>query len=586
MKKLQNLSLKFKIQLIIFICVICIASVSLFSTYFVSGANQKVLYQTLSASLNYSATELSEQLKNSESLCDLIFSNSTIQKQLSIYQDSNSNSEKSACRSVIYNLLYDYIYNFQNSSINYITFYQDNEIVSTTNNVAAKLPDNIVAAFTKQAKDASGSTIWVTDYCDAEGLFIIKDVRQIERLTLKSLGIMVINIDIEQLINSTAVFQTDYEEISYLLTDHHTTLFESTNLVSYSTDSIKLQLKDEYSVISLGDKNFFAVHGLVPNLNWNYICAVSYDSIVKTINVAQNISVLVLFVCIILILISSTNMISSLTKHFDFLIDKMRCFGSGNYKPTVSDYNYSERKDEIGTLHTNFDAMTEKVDTLIQENYVNELHKKEAQIKALESQIDPHFLYNTLDAINWRAKAIGATDISQITMSMGNLLRISLKTMDENYTLQMELQALDNYITIQKLRHQNRLEYDFNIPAPLLNCEIPKLTLQPLIENAIRYGLEEMSETCFITILAKTQDSCLIIEVKNNGSVFPNDLLKKLEANTIQPNGFGIGLLNITRRIQMTYGPEYGLDLQNFIDEDEDEEYAIIRIILPIIHLT
>lgn len=582
---LQNLSLKYKMLLIILCCIFSITLVSLFDVYSISKENQKVLYQTLSASLAYSATELSEQLKYLESLCDLIFSNSTIQEQLFTYLSSNSNSEKSLCRTKIYNFLYDYIYNFQDNSINYIAFYQDTEVVSTSKYISSKLPNSVVQSLIQHAKDANGSTIWVTDYCDTEGLFLIKDIRQIERLSLNSLGIMVINIDIGQLVNSTAAFHTDYNDVSYLLLDNESSIFESKTFSNYSINAIKNKLSDGYSIISLATKDFFTVHGLVPDFQWDYICAISYDSIVNTISITRNISLLVLFACILITIISSTNIIFSLTKHFDSLIYKMKCFGEGNYNPQNSEYDYSKRQDEIGTLHINFDSMTERVNTLILENYVNELHKKEAQIKALESQIDPHFLYNTLDAIHWRAKAIGASDISEITMSLGNLLRISLSKMDCNYTLQMELQALNNYVTIQKLRHQSRLAYEIHVPDSLLNCEIPKLTLQPLVENAIRYGLEEMSETCFISIHADTIDEHFVIEVKNNGSSFQDNLLEKLNSEEIRPHGFGIGLLNIHQRIQMTYGLEYGLTLYNLEDVENDDEYAVTHVLLPIIRL-
>lgn len=582
MKKLRNLSLKLKIQLIIICCIFSIAAISLLNIYFISKANQKVLSNSLSASLTYSATELSKQLQTFESMADLIFSNNIIQEQLFSYQASSSNSEKSLSCDIIYNTLYDYIYNFQNRSIHYIAFYQGGkELVSTSSYISSNLSENIIDAFSQQALNANGSTLWFTDYADSEGLFLVKEIRQIERLSHYSLGVMVINVDISQLIDSTAIFNADYEDVSYLLMDSNSTLFESETFSTYDITEIKAQLTDEYSVVSLGSENFFIVHGVVPNFHWDYVCAVSYDSIVSTIELSRNISLLILAICIMLIIISSTNIISSLTKHFDFLLYKMKRFGEGSYKPANSKHDYSQRHDEIGTLHTNFDLMTEKVDKLILENYVNELHKKEAQIKALESQIDPHFLYNTLDAINWRAKAIGATDISQITMSLGNLLRISLNKRDDNYTLEMELQALNNYITIQKLRHQNRLKYRIDIPESLLNYELPKLTLQPLVENSIRYGLEAMSETCFISIQASETDEHLIFEVKNNGSSFQDDLLKKLDSEEIRPNGFGIGLLNIHKRIQMTYGSEYGLVLSNLEDEENDQEYAITRVILP-----
>ena len=225
--------------------------------------------------------------------------------------------------------------------------------------------------------------------------------------------------------------------------------------------------------------------------------------------------------------------------------------------------------------------MAHKVDTLIEENYTNELLKREAQIKSMESQMDPHFLYNTLDSINWRAKAIGASDISLITTALGTLLRSTLSQKSCVFTLCEELHILENYITIQKMRYQKRLECNIQIPEELLNCEIPRFTIQPLVENAIRYGLEEISETCFISVKAMEENGNILIEVKNTGSFFDENLLEKLLSQEIQPHGFGIGIINIHKRLQLTYGTEYGLKTHNIEDETSGEIYAVVQIIFP-----
>ena len=239
------------------------------------------------------------------------------------------------------------------------------------------------------------------------------------------------------------------------------------------------------------------------------------------------------------------------------------------------------RQDEIGLLYKNFDTMVEKINTLINENYINELLKKEAQIKAMESQMDPHFLYNTLDSINWRARMIKSEEISRITTALGNLLRLSLGNNSRDFTLRRELTLVDNYIIIQKIRYQKRLDFSVDIPESLLDIPIPKFTLQPLLENAIRYGLEESSETCYITITSRTEDGTLILKIMNTGSSFEENFMEKLLDGEIQPHGFGIGILNIHKRIQMTYGSAYGLRLYTIEDEETYEECAAAEIRIP-----
>lgn len=173
---------------------------------------------------------------------------------------------------------------------------------------------------------------------------------------------------------------------------------------------------------------------------------------------------------------------------------------------TKYDSEYAYRKDEIGRLHQGFERMTARIQNLVNTNYVNEILAKEAQIKALESQINPHFLYNTLESINWRAKAVNNREISLMTESLGSLLRATLSNKKSLVTLSYELNLILSYITIQQIRFEERLDYREQVPDGLKNALIPPLTLQPLVENAIHYALEEMTETCYITILAAETD--------------------------------------------------------------------------------
>lgn len=176
---------------------------------------------------------------------------------------------------------------------------------------------------------------------------------------------------------------------------------------------------------------------------------------------------------------------------------------------------------------------------------------------------------------------IKSEEISQITTSLGNLLRLSLGKTSQDFTLRQEMTIVENYITIQKLRYRKRLNFTTDIPEELMNTQIPKFTLQPLLENAIRYGLEESSETCFIAITAELIKDQVILKITNTGSSFEEGFMDKLLNEEISPHGFGIGILNIHKRLQMTYGSEYGLNLYTIEDEDTYEECAAAEIHIP-----
>lgn len=585
-KKFRDLSLKRKIQYIILFCIFFISFTAFISIFCITKSHEKVLYRFVSSNLSSSATDIYDSLMETDNMANMILSNTSIQEELSQLKEADTRTERQKYETSIYGILCSYLFNISNLNISYISILQDTSEITTFLPLSQKLPSDVKKELIKTAKSGEGATIWVTDYSQEYGLFLVKELRESKYLSLNSLGTLIININTDFLVSQATADTSDYESMSFVLASGDNLIYPAEDISQEQLLDLKNRLKQKYEIIYIDDKSFFAVCGQIPHFKWDYFCIVSYESIAHTISVTLRLCTLAMVISICVVLFTSSSILSSLTKHFDWLTYKMNRFGEGNYTLPEDACDYSERKDEIGQLHTNFNSMANKVDTLIKENYINELLKKEAQLKALESQMDPHFLYNTLDSINWRAKSIKADDISQITTALGNLLRISLSKTNHPFTVQQEMNILENYITIQKLRYPRRLEYSSDIPEKFWNCEIPKFTIQPLLENAIRYGLEEISEICYISVTAFSSGKNLIIEVKNNGSQFEENLLEKLESNELQPHGFGIGILNIHKRLKIAYGPDYGLYLYNMEDEDDGEEYAVARITLPLIPLT
>lgn len=579
MGKLQSLSLKYKILTVILTGFAVLFLAGLVSLHLVSNSYEKKLYNSIAATLTDSALEISDQLQYIDTIADSILANQTIQGSLDRSRKSTQNSEKQLCFNQVYSTLCDYFFIFNSDAISYISVMQSKDVISTSNRKFQNVPDSVRSKLKQTAYEGQGATMTVTDYGPEYGIFIVKELRKIEELSLDTLGVLIINIDMNALIAASTAASTEYEDISYYLYDDNSLIFNDSALSRKESAKLYEELKGNYDVVTLEHEKLFAVSGSIPTYKWNYICTVSYNSIYQAITLSSQSFFLIMVLAVILVGIFSTKLIFALFRYFDGLIENMKQFGEGQYQIAVSPQEY--RQDEIGLLYKNFDAMVEKINTLINENYVNELLKKEAQIKAMESQMDPHFLYNTLDSINWRARMIKSQEISQITTALGNLLRLSLGKNSKDFTLRQELTIVDNYIIIQKIRYQKRLDFSMEIPDIFLDIPIPKFTLQPLLENAIRYGLEESSETCYITITSRMEDSTVILTIMNTGSSFEENLIEKLQEGEIQPHGFGIGILNIHRRIQMTCGSQYGLHLYTIEDEETYEECAAAEIRIP-----
>lgn len=573
---ITNLSLKHKILWItIVLNIFLVGTVSLFGITIVINANNRILSQSIASSLSYSATDIEDILDNILTLSNIMIADDVIQHQLSLIQENGDGIVRGSAFKLLYTTTQTYFLEFKKNHINYITI--SNDYFTTTTYVNSKnlLPQEITSEITDAAIKKDGAPHWTTKYIEDYGLFLSREIRKIENLSLDMLGVLNINVDLGKIIEDSTHFSNQYENAYYILFDKDQLIYRSAALSDDNAIRIRTQLDSQYDILTIDGKKFFAVKGALPNFKWDYICLVSYDKTNQAIRYSYLLYIFIILLSVLFSSILSTTMIKLIVKHFDNLMLKMRSFrGQANEKMDVG-YDYSKRGDEFGILHRQFDSMADEIQHLIQVNYVNELLMKDAKFKALETQINPHFLYNILESVNWRAKAIGEKQISLMVESLGRLLRATLSENDSTITLRKELELVECYMTIQQLRFDDQLHFEFNIDPVLLDVKIPKLTLQPLVENAIHYGLEEIADVCEIIIEAFIDESCVRINVKNSGTHFESDLLLKLTTKEIKPHGLGIGLLNINDRLKITFGESYGLNLFN------ENQMAVAQIILP-----
>jgi two-component system sensor histidine kinase YesM len=571
---IRNLSLKKKIQSIVFLSILLLAFTSYLSLRISSQAHQKVLHQTVATTLSFSAQELNNRLENIRTMADMLLADNSMQKSLCVYKDSSQTQDRTIAYKTLYTTLNEYYFNFRKNNINYMSLYQGNISVHTHIMTKEKLPSAIKNDLIKRAEEGKGKTLWVTDYSQEYGLFMVKNIRRSQFLKLDSIGNLIVNIDINQLMNSFTSSSRLNEKAVYILYQNGHFIYNSSALPS---DQALLQGFDSrYGRVNIESNNYFYVKRSVPDLNWDFVCMIPYNDIVDSLRVSFYLCIVITLGAMALAMALSSALIDSITRHFNILLLKMNNLADGQNQQLTIRYDYKERFDEVGILHTRFDQMVLAVNELIRTNYLNEILKKEAQLKALENQMNPHFLYNTLESINWRAKALGARDISSMAEALGTLLRITLDQKSKQVTLRRELEMVQCYMTIQKYRYEDRLEYQVMVPPELLDLSVLKLTLQPLVENAIRYGLEENTEGCQIRIVAALTDGVLSVSVMNNGSQFEDNLLEKLKYHQITPHGFGIGLLNIQERMKLTYGSAGSLYLYN------EKEQAVAKLSFPL----
>ncbi len=578
-QKLYDLSIKKKIQIILSIAILLLFFISSTGLLLLTKSYDKTLSDAIYENLFYASIQLDDKLSYAGNLANIILADSVIQEELPRYNSATSMVEKSRYQTDIYNTLTNHLFNSYANYISHISILWENDTISTFIWQSEKIPEDVRQVLIKRGLDAGGTTIWITDFCQEYGLFLVKELREAKHFSFRSLGVLVICIKPEALLHQNSRLKNVAPDSSYLLLENKNVIFTTGMASDIPPDTLNRVMKSWYGTYKLDNETIFAVHGYLKKYGWDYICIVPYNSIMHTISFVRNIFILLAIVSALLIFVAISRILTALFAPLNQLVLKMQTFADGNFSRMEDSQRNCHSMDETGFLHLAFDKMADKIIALVEQNYVNELLNKEAQLKSLESQMSPHFLYNTLDTIHWRAKISGEKDIAKIASSLAALLRMSLSKTKGPFLIRQELILVDNYMAIQLLRHRRRLDCQINIPEELQNCQIPKFTIQPLVENAVQYGLNGISDDiCHVTVTAAATDSCIEIEVKNNGSQF--------ETDDTGPQGLGIALSNIDKRLKITYGDEYGITLSNFEDPDSEEIYAIARILIPQIHIS
>jgi len=302
---------------------------------------------------------------------------------------------------------------------------------------------------------------------------------------------------------------------------------------------------------------------------WNYLMATDYRSLTEP---SRKISMIILLIGIIICFFSIKQ-----SRIFIFRItDALRELQDSMQKVIGEDFSSRidiREKNEIMKLKVSFNTMIDRIDILINSVYKEQLKEKQAKLNALQSQINPHFLYNTLGTIGAMAILHNNTDIYEMSNSLSDMFRYATKQQDKLVPFRKEYDNLKNYISIQHFRYGERLQFISDIPEELLAYKILSFTLQPIVENAIIHGIEPKPEGGKIIMKASCLENILTIKIEDNGIGIPEDKLTEIKAsinnavNSAEYTSEYIGLQNVSERLFLFYGSTASLTLQSRIGE-------------------
>jgi two-component system, sensor histidine kinase YesM len=426
-----------------------------------------------------------------------------------------------------------------------------------------------------QAVKYEGENHWMEIDGYNGNLTSVRLIRSYENLNFDNVGKLLIRVNLDTIVSDLPKPTGDLAG-NIVISDGNHVVYSEKGMDEVNTYHFVAKNKQGYGIEKIKGERSFVNYLTTDFEDWTYWSIIPFNKMFSKIT-AVKYSLVLVFILMFIILISlSFNFLSRITKPILELAGTMQKVQNGNFT-IVNTLNPPKiYEDEVGILYRNFKTMIQRIDELIQENYSKQLLIKETEFKALQSQINPHFLYNTLESINWLAIINKQNQISSMVEALGNLMRNSINFKEDIITIEEELEIVNSYLTIQKYRFDDRLEFQLDIPSDFMKCKIPKLILQPLLENSFKHAVETSIYTSVIKLQAYKEQDKLFIQVEDNGPGIDPLILQKVKEGIVKPKGTGIGLNNIDNRIKLFTGEQYGLRIENLLGKG-----TAITVVLP-----
>lgn len=535
----------------------------------------KEIYQQSAQSLSVSSSSIENELKKMERLSYQLAIDQSVQSYLLELKQTSNHYERFTIgmdlRRRLLNVggLNKYVRSLQVYDVNKNEYATGNQILNLTKKRLQTIESK---TYTKK-----GGVQWIFPDETDSALIVGREIRYyLNSFSLERIGMIAVRINLEEIVGD---FSKALDEKGAKLV-----IFDSEDNQVYPTDMIDQFVIDRdedsqgYKLIKDKDtrERYFITYSPTEHTKWTYMIVTPYSSLFEAISSVKIAVFATYFALFIIMTYLGGRFIGGITGPIESLNRKMKKVQTGDFNYVEEEDDIKLTRDESGQMHDNFKKMMNQINFLIEENYKKQLLIKDSEFKTLQAQVNPHFLYNTLESINWAAKMSGHQQISSMAESLGYILRSSINTKESIITLEKELAVVKHYITIQSYRFEERLAFQTCIPDSIYACKVPRFVLQPLVENSIRYGLQQMVGTCSILLDAKVDNTYLVITVADDGPGMDESFLRDIQSGEYVSKGTGIGLKNIDERIKILFGEKYGIEVNS-----EKRKGTSVRITLP-----
>lgn len=573
----RDMKLKHKLMLMIAV-ILAVISIATFSGFrYVISRYDALLYSQTAVSLSFFSDELTNRLKSIEAVSSYIGIDSSFQENLNVFNTS-SRYELSSMKAK--NNITDLFNRFYTSDMDHITVLTLDGTPLWWGKSAFAEPKNALKTLIGRCDAAKGGAVWAAS--GESRILCARKILQVKNLSLMPMGYLIIEVDLDDMVTSLLRPKNSGGQQFEIFINARGEIIYPSGSAEDSAPYAPLSFEQSsYAIKKAADSRMFITYTKLPldTVDWSISLAVPYDDIFRSLNHMVPMFALCLLLAVVIASALAGNIVSNITKQFHLLVDKMDSLTLDGVMeqpsrdalalPTAS-------QDEIAILNAYFDRMIGKLKKLIEDNYLKQLLMTQAELKALEQQVNPHFLYNTLNTVNWLAIRAGSKEISDIAQALGSMLRNTLGGGQTIHSLENELVIVSSYIKIQQIRF-DELVVDLHIDPSALQAQVPKMTIQPLIENAILHSQEDVQENYFIRLTAAPAGDAknIVIRVENSGSHIDENILERIENHTVTPKGNGIGLANINARLRIVFGEQACLHFENV------DNMAVIWFLIP-----
>ncbi len=453
-----------------------------------------------------------------------------------------------------------------NQDMQSLTLYVDSDIVKHDSTITT-LNDAQDSEWKKKLGDNPDNEIYWFVEQDVPKVYLVRNMPLLPQL--ESEGYLYIEVEYNSIFDMFSKMESgQYGVVIYDEEGEEIYSFNSFDTDKYILDSKVLyegtisednSLKNSYKIKD--NNRRFTVVKEVTKVGWT---AVIYkpDSVINmSIGALISVVIGVALVCIILSSLTATIVSGRFVNTIEKMTENMKEVEAGKYEVKI----HSDSEDEVGSLIRGFGNMVNRINTLINEVYKGKLFQKEAEMKALQAQINPHFLYNSLSLINWKAIEAKQPDISRITLLLSKFYRTSLNKGKNITSIKDEISNIQSYIDIQLMMHDNGFDVEYEIDHDIMNYSIPNLLLQPIVENAIDHGIDmNTDKRGLIKVSGKLLDGDQIeIMVSDNGVGMSEETAEQM----LTESSKGYGVKNVNERIKHFYGEEYGITVKSVMGE-------------------